>query len=71
MYLMKLNQVEIPFNSEFIMACLILSLQALHQDGRIHLRLDPSHVIFEENGYCHLIGFRCTMEINEKYSKFY
>lgn len=37
----------------------------MHQKGIVHLRLEPSHVVFEENGYCHLIGFRCSMDLNE------
>ena len=41
----------------FIIACLILNIEFLHQNGIIHRDIRPENVIFDEKGYCKLVDF--------------
>lgn len=43
--------------SRFIIACLILSIEFLHNNGILHRDIRPENIIFDEYGFCKLADF--------------
>jgi serum/glucocorticoid-regulated kinase 2 len=42
---------------EFIIACILMSLEYIHQKKVIHRDIKPENLVFEENGYLRLTDF--------------
>jgi serum/glucocorticoid-regulated kinase 2 len=55
--LMSSKQVSINANIEFIVSCIILSLEYIHSNRIIHRDLKPENIVFEENGYARITDF--------------
>ena len=48
--------------AKFIAACIVLSLNYLHEKNVIHRDLKPENLVFDGAGYLHLIDFGISME---------
>lgn len=42
---------EVSRNLEFMMACMIVGLEYMHNNGVIHRDIKPENVVMESNGY--------------------
>jgi serine/threonine protein kinase len=45
------------FNLEFIIACLLISLEYIHSKNILHRDVKPENLVFDENGYLKLTDF--------------
>ena len=45
------------FNVEFIICCLIISLEYIHSNCIIHRDVKPENILFDTNGYIKLTDF--------------
>jgi len=55
-----LNKPRLNFTENqcrFIIGCLILSLEFLHNNGILHRDIRPENIMFDETGYCKLTDF--------------
>lgn len=43
--------------AKFIIACLLQGLEFMHANGVMHRDIDPSNIVFDEDGYIRLIDF--------------
>ena len=51
---------RIQFNQDqtkFMIACLIVSLQYIHQNSIIHRDIKPENIVFDSNGYIKVTDF--------------
>ena len=51
--------------AQFIVACLILGVEFLHNNGVIHRDIRPENIIFDAEGYCKLSDF-CMARVWQK-----
>lgn len=51
-----------PKATQFIVACIILALEATHSQGIIHRDLKPENLVFDSNGYLRLTDFGIARE---------
>ena len=66
-----LQKKDMHWNEEqvrFIVACIILGLEAMHKYGAIHRDLKPENVIFDENGYARVCDFGISTTTKESFS---
>lgn len=61
-FLNKERQQFTEKQAQFIIACLVLALEFLHQNGVIFRDLRPENVLFDEEGYCRLVDFGLARE---------
>ena len=55
-----LNRDRLTFTenmARFVIACLVLGLEFLHQNGVIFRDIRPENVMFDAEGYCRLVDF--------------
>ena len=55
---MKTKQVKIKFFIlEFMIACLLVSLEYIHTKNILHRDIKPENLVFDDLGYLHLTDF--------------
>ena len=64
-YLDNPNHVFEEKQAQFIIACVILAVEFLHNNGIVHRDIRPENIIFDKDGYCKLADF-CLARIWSK-----
>ena len=54
---------------EFIVSCIVLSLEYIHSKNIIHRDLKPENIVFEENGYARITDFGVARKKKEENSE--
>lgn len=64
-FMNKDNIVFTEKQTQFIIACLILALEFLHNNGVLHRDIRPENMVFDEQGFCKLCDFGGAREWKE------
>lgn len=43
--------------TKFLIACLVVALDYIHQNNIIHRDIKPENLVFDSNGYCKVTDF--------------